>query len=392
MVELRLMEKRLAENPIALPKNPFMEVFERFGSCEVIAMFAGAAGTAIAGNFVGGLGKEAKDLTLAIAGRVSEKPSFFIPPFVSEINKYRTTPYTKRDNLNVYLNRAAKIGGRNFLEDLAVQDVITTGTMFAALNLYPQTPPWMLSILSTIFATITVTGLEVAVTELRYAGYKHKLKRAGFNSESYLESRFFISAEKHPEEVLNELDKEFDLGDIKEWYHHDRYFTEVKIPYFSGRQPEVRLRTKVRTDGSESKRTAEITFKRAHEVSCKQPEQHRYFPIIKDKLAYVLDYNCENVSEIIEPKVRKILKKALRSETYQDVSFNRAEAHNLETLLVSLDQVHNEKEIPFYLVELKTHSHAAGLLEDAMRYMMRNFPVLETTYEKLELVDMNGKD
>lgn len=39
--EIKLLEKRLAEEPIQIPKNPFLEVFERFGLCEFLALGLG---------------------------------------------------------------------------------------------------------------------------------------------------------------------------------------------------------------------------------------------------------------------------------------------------------------------------------------------------------------
>ena len=75
----------------------------------------------------------------------------------------------------------------------------------------------------------------------------------------------------------------------------------------------------------------------------------------------------------------------------QPIYFERSFAQQ-DGLLVSADKVYgdNQNLRSFYVVELKVYTDKKLLME-AMRYTMLQFPVLQTTYGKKEMVDsING--
>ena len=66
----------------------------------------------------------------------------------------------------------------------------------------------------------------------------------------------------------------------------------------------------------------------------------------------------------------------------QHVKFTRMFV-NSKDLLVSADKVQARK--PFYVLEIKSHKNKKLLIE-VMRFVMRELPVMQTTYGKADLV------
>jgi len=204
-----LLPKKLADAPIIVPGSPFWNVFKRFGRDESIAMIINVIGTAIVSFFFNAA------WIISLAGPIVEKIGFFPAHFKEALDVYKTTPKEKRKGINHYFKRAMKGGSVSLLEDILVHDPIYILLMFLGLSLYTGTPAWLLSAASFIIAVFAVSGLEVGVTELRYKRYKNKLKKLGFEYEKYYESRFFISKEKDPKEVMQSLMKKFELTTLK---------------------------------------------------------------------------------------------------------------------------------------------------------------------------------
>ena len=386
------LEKELAKMPIKIPGSPFWEVFKRFGRDEAISLVINVLGTAgaefivnkdILNILAGPLSRRTRDVILSTTGPVVEKVGFFPAHFKDAYETYRTTPIEQRDGLTTYFKRAVKGGAKSLAEDVLIHDPLYVGLMYAGLQIYPDTPAWMLSLTSFVAAVLAVSGLEVLTTELLYKNYKKNLKKAGFGIESYLESRFYISAEKNPEDVLEAIDKEFELGTIKKGMYHDRYF-ETQLPIYSGRTPKLRLRKREREDSKGWMQTAQIVYTRARELTEKEASQHRYFPIKKDKIYFVINEEMpETIDGIKDKKARRILKRAQHGDDFWDLEFERTVAFNPKSMLVSTDKVRNRQK-SFYVVEIKTYDDLK-MLKEAMRYVMLEFPVIQTTHGKLDM-------
>jgi len=73
------------------------------------------------------------------------------------------------------------------------------------------------------------------------------------------------------------------------------------------------------------------------------------------------------------------------SEVEADITFNRTVANQTDGLFISTDEVYADRDDAFFVVELKVRKNDR-LLKDAMRYVMSNFTLHQTTYGKLDLV------
>ena len=371
-----LIPKKLADAPIKVPGSPFWNVFKRFGRDESIAMFINVIGTAIISIFFSAA------WILSLAGPVIEKIGFFPAHFKEALDIYKTTPKEKRKGINFYFKKAMKNGSVSLLEDILVHDPIYILLMFLGLSVYAGTPPWLLSAASFIIAVFAVSGLEVGATELRYKKYKRKLKKLGFDYERYYESRFFISKEKKPKEVVESLMKKFELTILKKRNYHDLYL-DNNLKHFSGRSPRLRLRKRTHENkeefypgNQEWMQTLQVVYTRAGERSRGILDQHRYFPICKEKLYYFLEGNMpKSFNEIKSSNAKKTLKS---KEILREINFQRISANN-DHLLISVDNINENSS--YYVLELKVYQDVK-LLMKAMRFVMREFPVVQTTHSK----------
>jgi hypothetical protein len=261
--------------------------------------------------------------------------------------------------------------------------------MWLGQTVYPETPAWLLAPTSFILAVAAVAVGEVAVTEGRYKLMRRKLRRSGFGEEGYFESRFLIKKQVKPGEVIRAVAQEFDLPEPFERKYHDKYF-RTSLPQFNGRIPKLRLRQRDRREGGQYQ-SAQIVYTKASEMAKRHPEQFNYFPQRKEKMYFVFeDHMPWDIPEIPDRSVRSIVKRATKRDgTRNELTFVRTSANTPETLYVSSDEVHRGEHRPFYVVELKTYEDT-DLLKQAMRFVMDNFPVAQTTAGKLELSLMNG--
>ena len=99
----------------------------------------------------------------------------------------------------------------------------------------------------------------------------------------------------------------------------------------------------------------------------------------------------ERLEDIQDGKARARFVKALHKDEQEvtDFTFSRTLVRN-SALLATTDRVYHQEARPFYVLELKVRENTE-LLKEAMRYVMIEFPVLQTTYGKLDLTRMNGK-
>jgi len=388
------LEERLSQEPIRLPKNPFLEALEVFGTDEAISLVVNVAGTAgidklIKGggleSMVGPLSKTAKDLVISTAVPIIEKIGFFPAHFKRARDEYLAAPESEREHFSHYLKQAVRGGTSSLLKDIMVHDPLYFGLMFGGMQLYPETPAWMIAGTSFVMAVFAVAGLEVAVDESRYWNLKRSLRNSGFGNERYYEARFFISYDDDPKKTLNRLVDEFKLSPIRALEYKDRYF-ETSLPHYSNRTPKIRLRCRTNPDGGREMRTAQIVYTRAAEMNTGKAEQCRYFPSLKEKLYFPLDNEAKMPScfdELSDTKARDILSRAVTGDDHYDVNFTRMVANDPSTILISADHVADDKR-PFYVLEVKAYNNTEALL-GSMRRIMKTCDVHQITYGKLDL-------
>ncbi len=374
------------DKPIKVPSNPFWDVFKRFGRDEFISMLINVAGTAAAETLMRGslgrtLGKTARDWILAWTGPVVEKLGFFPGHMKDAHDVYKRTPEKERKKIGYYFKRTFKGGMTSLIEDILVHDPIYAVLMLLGLHVYTETPAWILSTTSFILAVLAVSGLEVGIHEARYWSLKSRLYKMGFGKESYYESRFLIRANRNPDKVVNRVVKEFGLPKPQAIEYFDKYFNNSMSSY-SNRTPKLRLRKRSLPDGGWSQ-SAQITFTRATEMSQEKHDQFRYFPVRKDKLYFMLDQKMPSeLKEIRDPQVKRFLERTLKGEESKEVHFTRLVSYAPSAFLISADRIQGNR--PFFVVEIKTYRNIR-LLKEVMRFVMREFPVVQTTHGKLDL-------
>jgi len=373
--QIELMPKELADEPIKVPGNPFWNVFKRFGKDEAIAMVINVSGTAILSMFSTSI------ILLSVIGPVIEKIGFF-PAHIKEAwTLYKTTPQKRNKGLAHYLKVAFRGGFKSLVEDLLVHDPTYIVLMFIGLTLYAGAPVWAISAISFVVAVLIVSVLEVSFVELQYKKFKHNMEKIGFKKVSYYESRFFISRSVPREKIIEELAKIFNLKIYKAINYEDTYI-DNKLQTYSGRMPRLRLRIRDNELGSGLRKSAQITYTIVHEEAKRHLDQYRYFPIKKDKIYFSFEEEMPHkIDDIKNDKVRSVLKGFEYKFPPQNVKFNRKFARN-EELLVSADNIIGEQK--YHILEVKTYGDVK-LLTKAMRYVMREFPVVQTTYGKFEM-------
>lgn len=401
VAHLSPLEQQLAQQPIVLPQSPFWEVFQRFGRDEVIAMMINVAGTGglelllgkgILEKLTGPLSHGAREGLLAVVGPVIEKSGFFPTHFRAAWEQYRTTPQEKRRPFRKYFTGAVRGGTKSLVEDLLIHDPLYVGLVYAGMQVHPETPVWLLSLVSFAASVVAVAGIEVGVNELRYSGYQRKLRNVGFRKEAYLQSRFLVHEGKAQDDALDAVREQFDLPPIISGEYHDRYFPN-QLRKYSGRTPRVRLRRRTGEQGG-WRQSAQIAYSRAVEQVDRKwgqrtPDQFRYFLKSVDKLYFPLgDEEISSIAEIPDAGAREVLQHGVDSRTPHDLHFTRKASYHPEKLLVAADVLHNGRTRPFYVLELKAYRSSAPLLKQAMQFVMREFPVMQITHGKEDLAEM----
>lgn len=357
---------RLAHEPIAVPGHPFWIVFKRFGRDEAIAAVVNILATVVASCFYSNI------IVLALAGPIVEKIGFFPAHFWEAVGVYRTTAVQHRKKLSSYLKHAFANGSISLVEDVLIHDPCYTLLMILGLRTYPGVPIWLLAATSFVVAVVIVSLFETSATELRYVLLKNKLRRSGFGSESYYESRFMISnTGRDPKDVIVDLANEFKMASPKRMEYHDLYL-EHQMKSYSGRKPKVRLRDRTLGE-SERLCSLQVVYTRPSEVIPRRFDQYRFFPIRKEKMYFPIE-----IGGLDKEKHSKIS----NFKTIKEVLFTRFVAHN-KKLLISVDVVWEGRE--FYILELKTHKDIKVMMA-AMRWVMETLPVVQTTHGKSELL------
>lgn len=369
------IQEKLSQEPIVLPGSPFWEVFKVFGRDELLALGINVVGTVGVSKFIN------DPVLLSLTGPAVEKLGLFVGHFNEAAKIYNTTPEPERKKWTEYATTAIKRGSASLGKDIFAHDPIYALLMYAGLQTYPDTPVWMLSTLSFLIAVGAVTVGEVGVNEARYYAEVAKYKRLGFGFENYFEARFYVQ-DSAVKELLTDVSVKFNLWKKEKATYHDRYF-ETKLASFNQRSPIFRLRQ--REGGTpEHVQTAQIVNTITSQFDKNKPSQFNYFTTKKDKLwTFFKDEMPWTIDEIKNEKLRKLCFK-IAKESYYDVYFTRDVVRNPENILISVDNVDSKHSGKFTVIEVKSHpdEKSKRLLIEAMRHIMLNYPVIQTTHSK----------
>ena len=285
------------------------------------------------------------------------------------------------------LKEAAKGAGVDLLENVSVQDTTYMAAMAAFLASGSNETPFMLSLLSYGISIGAVSVADVGFNELRFLHYKKKLKKAAFMEDNYYEATFCIKNEMNPETLLDHMTREFKLCDAKHEQYHDKYIP-TRLPTYNGRKPKLRFREIQKPSGNVAK-LVQITYGKAIELLKRSRDQFRYYAQKKTKLAYNFEHEMPwEINAIENEAVKSIITKANQGKDSWEMTFKRNFVFNSD-ILCTTDKVFQAQERPFYVIEMKSRKNI-HLLEEGMRFVMSNFPVIETTYDKLELIGVNN--
>ena len=384
------------ELPIRIPGSPYWAVLKRFGRDELLALIVNVVGTGAFGWLVAtgsmftlltlmGLDAEAVwaswgVLGLSLVGPVVEKVGFFIGHIWDAWGVYKTTRKEDRQSLVYYIKKVVKGGSVSLIEDILIHDPCYIGLMLVGQMMYPAAPVWLLAFASFVVAVALVPLVEWWVTEARFKMHLALAGRHGFEVEPYYETRFHVSQDVPPDVLLSDMAKVFGLRSGAVPIRYTNLYYDCNLPEYSGRNAEFRLRWRTNNKGPGMIKSAQIVWTRASEHKG-DVDQHRYFPIRKLKLYAVLQGGKpSDFDSIPDPDVRWVAHKISTEKLLAEVSFVRMLARSPQ-LLVSADI---SKEQDSYVVEIKTRDNIPLLIQ-AMRYLMRNYPVVQTTEGKLDL-------
>jgi hypothetical protein len=389
--ELVLLDKRIAERPISLPDHPFIAELKDFGMDELYCAGIDVVATGIAGAMIHGAARMA---VLPFVGPVLEKGAFFVRHAYDANKIYNTTPKNLRQSRSFYFKEGVKHGFSNLAKDICIHDPIYASMVAGGLYFLPDVPPFLLSFSSYVIGVLAVVGLDVANKEHKFRKLKKTLSQNGFFDETYWESRFFIRSDKHPEQVMEMMSKEFGLAPKGAAKFHDVYIQNV-IPALNGRAGKLRLRTRDRREfergdyrwgqDSEKIHTLQLVYSRAKNNSKNNHiDQFNYYPVEKTKICYMLDKPAFSIDQLTHETPKSVAQQYVAPEPhYRSVLFERS-LYNSDQLAVCTDAVQFGK--PCYLLELKVYNDTK-LLQQAMRYVMLECPIvaLQTTHSKCDM-------
>lgn len=379
-LSLFALPKEAAEAPVRYPGNSYYNELRSFGEGELWAAAINIIATAVAAGF------GAPPLTLALVGPLTEKVGFFIKHLRDAFNVYNTTPPGKRDKFTYYLWKALKSGSGDLALDVAVHDPIYVVLVYMGLEAFPDTPAVLFAAASFAVALFIAAGIKVGVDEFRYLWFQRNLRNLGFGKESFIESRFHISTTDVHGAALEDLARSFGLGEIKDIEYRDKYF-ETNLPEFSGRKPKLRFRERTTAEGK-TLRSLQIVYTRTRQETTKY-SQFNFYPQRKDKFYYILPDGSgmpSAVSDIRNHDVRGYVESIVRAQLPPEkVHFERSYANHPDTLFVSADKVRCGEG--FCVMEIKTY-RKKDLLVAAMRQLMLNHTVLQTTNGKKDIAEM----
>ncbi|MFH1400770.1 MAG: hypothetical protein ABIH41_04575 [Nanoarchaeota archaeon] len=382
------LDSKLAEKPIELPLHPYLAAIKDFGSDELLAAVVDPVSTTILASVIP---PHLKGAILPFVGPVTEKIAFFPRHLLQARQIYRTMPVERRKPFKHYFKEGVKHGSTNLLEDVMWHDPLYMGMMAAGLQ-YTDIHPGVLSAASYVIAVFAASGIIVAKAEARHHRTRKKLEKMGFVREEYYESRFHISTERPPDDIIEAMYRRFGLSMVSTVKYDDVYL-QTSLAGESGRRVKMRLRTRDRRPhekddtqyGRDPSRvsTMQVIYTRAREQKVRN-DQCNYFPVHKEKHYRVMDAPIRTLDEIRDLEFAKQTKQWVDGNVRDGIRFERTNAHN-EQLAVCTDRVDAKR--PFYVLELKVYDDTT-LLKEAMRYVMVDCPIVahQTTWGKHDLI------
>lgn len=382
-----IIDRKMADEPIEVPGNPFWEVMQGFGFDEGLALICSTAGIAALSHLT------TNPASLALGGAILEKAGLLGRHIKNGLDVFHTTPKAQRKSLGYYVMSTLKAGSSSLIKDVGIHDPIYGVLTYAGLRANPQTPPWIINFPSFIGGVVVAAAAETAFHETRYHQQLRRLQRVGFSPERYLESRFYIKG-AGPDDILKDLSETFALTRFKQGEYHDRYFG-AKVPSFNNRERALRLRQRYQLEGNGYKQSAQVVYTRPTAEAKKDPDQFNYYPTRKDKLWIPLDGEMPwKIEDISDKDLRQLCTGFVTGEP-NDVHFVRHVAFDpdkpKERIMASVDVVENGDSEGLTLVELKAYNNkpARKLLIEAMRHvMLQEYTAIQTTHGKYALVSL----
>lgn len=352
---------------IILPQNPFWKVFKRFGRDELISLIFNVAGTIYIANIVKNHPEFSfgfKTFLIAIGGPIIEKIGFYPYHLYDGIVAFKRGHGT----LKLCLRNAIKGGSVSMIEDIIVHDPVYFGLMWGGLFIYTGTPEWMLAVLSFLLAVGIVSVIEVGVIELWYKKFKRSL-RGLFHNEKYYESRFRVATNIDPKDFIDKMTKKFNLSSYKEYNYTDKYL-KSKLINFNEREGKVRQR--FINDNACNSHIFQITYTKAGEIPQNVLTQYRFFVNEKEKFTSDLNNNSiENFTKYCDMGVYSVL------------DFHRYSSRKINGLYAAIDEVKKDGE-HYSVIELKVFDDLE-LIQEAMKFVMDEFNVIQTTLGKVDI-------
>lgn len=389
---LEVIDKdELANSPIKFPDHPYIAELKNFGRDEFAAAFVDLFATTGA-NFI--VPPAAKQFILPFVGPVLEKGIFLITNLWDARNVYLSTPKKTRQPYGYYLKKGFQKGSENLFFDLSVHDPLYISSMGLGIHYAPQVHPTVISLCAYSGAIILACALKVGLNGIKFANKKRELRNAGFETEKYFESRFYIKNEMNPEELMQMYMTQFNVGNPFTAAYHDKYI-QTKLPVYNGRSAKIRIRKRQRMPEEKddlawgndkdwvSSLQVVFTKKRKDNSSL---GQFRYYPVEKEKAYFMFRDGCPDSIDNMPSSDAKTIASKIQAprRIYSHISFERTNAHNDE-LAICADKVESKR--PFYVVELKVRKDTK-LLKEAMRYLMQECPVVavQTNRSKYDLI------
>lgn len=350
---------------IILPENPFWKVFKRFGRDEMISLIFNVIGTVIIAyiikqnqNFSEGF----KIFLISIAGPIVEKIGFY-PAHLYE--GWKEWKLDKSKKLGKCLWSSFKNGSVSLLEDLLIHDPVYIGLMYLGQTVYIGTPEWLLAFSSFIIAVIVVSIAEVSFIELMFKRFKYSLGNK-FKKEKYYESRFYVDYDHiNPDTFIQKISKKFDLDSRRNYWFEDIYY-KAKLSNYNGRIGKVRKRIIEKEEGCVIK--YQITYTKAGEIPQQTLSQYRFF--INEKEKFITD-------------IEKNSLKYCNTNIFSSLRFIRKSALKKDGLYAAIDTVINGNK--YAVIELKVFNDLE-LIKSAMKFIMDEFNVIQTTHGKSDIV------
>lgn len=223
---------------------------------------------------------------------------------------------------------------------------------------------------------MAVAVLQVALNEVRYFFFKREKRQQGFELESYLDARFYLDKEADVHAIMETLrDKFIPNCEIKTRNYEDHYF-KAELPEFNGREGKMRLRRRDKEEGESI--SIQHIYTRTVENETANPSQFRFFPRKKDK--HYKMFSKFDIAQVVAKTGAAALD---CRDAPQVVTFKRLMAYHRDTIFIAVDSINGELRV----IELKVYRDKEKLLVEAMRFVMHNYPAMQTTYRKIDLID-----